>query len=957
MAIPNPNYPLVSYVADFTQGPPSRPGANQMSLNAPARRTAVRKASITRGRQYELDQVQSGTATLTIADPLENLHPSNGSSPFNTGGNTITSYRCMQIGAWWNPSTQSVAGNFLSPSTPIPSSTVSSTWLYDPTFENWFVSNGTTSGATYATSTDHLDGSHTVWKVTVNSNADSVAYFPRIVAGVTYTIKLDLWAATGLVVQFGWTGSTSTSVNVTGNNAFQSVTLTFTPNATDAAGGSTGYLYLYVPSAGSYPQAFYVSNFQLAGLLPGWSLGGGAGIGYSTDQAHSGQSSAGINVTASTDTASLAVPTVPGITYTMSGYAYALNSGTTATMSIGASSVSTSTVNAWQRLSLTFVAVDAVTQVVWKTTASAYTAHIYVDDIQLEVGSSASTFTTSGPTYYPLYTGYVERFPLQWDMQGTRGIRPLTCVDALSILSRTEISQSYKAAILADGPNLFMPYNDQSIPQVVQLPQGGQPFLGYQNLGTQGTVNFQGDTFLDGTPAVSVSQQNTNPPTFFNNSQITYLGTSSGFIYMNPQAFTIEVWAKIEAGEPYFGAGAVPATEQINTEPFGPAKGIGWYTFLGGRLGWNYQDPNGTVTNGLLPGYSGYPDGKWHYFAIKLIGGNGLTVALDNFIGGVATITPSKAVQLNNFYVDAQAYYGDPVTTIAVANMACYPYALSNAQLANHYNMGTGYLGELPGARVARFLGQYWGGPTNVAAGKRQLAPDNASGSDYNARFVLDVLQEIQETERGLVYASAAGVVTFEDSTTRYTSNLTSKWVFGENPPGASPVEYPYSALEEGFDPTYTFSQTNLTRPGNSSFAPLPNPLPTNPPYGQRVLSQQVQVNTDFDLVQASTFYLKRYGAPTIRVEKLTLNPAGNPALWPVILSLEISQRITVKRRTSAGLTTSADYYIEQISHNIDGDAGTWTVDLQCSPVFNNSAWILGDSTYGVLGSTTIPVY
>jgi hypothetical protein len=74
------------------------------------------------------------------------------------------------------------------------------------------------------------------------------------------------------------------------------------------------------------------------------------------------------------------------------------------------------------------------------------------------------------------------------------------------------------------------------------------------------------------------------------------------------------------------------------------------------------------------------------------------------------------------------------------------------------------------------------------------------------------------------------------------------------------------------------------------------------------------------------------------------------------VLSLEISQRITVKRRTPA-LTTSADYYVEAINHKIHGDAGTWTVELQLSPVFVPSAWVLGHATYGVLGTTTIPIY
>ena len=78
--------------------------------------------------------------------------------------------------------------------------------------------------------------------------------------------------------------------------------------------------------------------------------------------------------------------------------------------------------------------------------------------------------------------------------------------------------------------------------------------------------------------------------------------------------------------------------------------------------------------------------------------------------------------------------------------------------------------------------------------------------------------------------------------------------------------------------------------------------------------------------------------------------------MWHTVLGLEISQRVTVKRRSDS-LTTSNDYYIEQIIHNVNSDTGEWTVDLQLSPVFNPTAWFLGDATYGVLGTTTIPVY
>jgi hypothetical protein len=945
----NPNWPLVAYNADFTQGPPGVPGGNAVSLNAPGRRTTVRAADIQRGRQYELDQVQAGTCSLTVVDPLEQLHPSNGSSPFNTGGNSITSYRCAQVGAWWNPASQNVAGNFLNAANPIPGQPVLyATYGWDPSWENWFIQQHNTAGTTYGTSTDHLDGTHTVWKVIVGASVNNAGWIPRLVAGTAYTATVDVWAATSQAVVIGWNGTTPVTTTITGNNAFQTATVTFTPSTADIT--APAVLYALAPS-GSFPVTFYVSNWQLAGAQPGWASTGSPTMTYATVAPRTGQYHLKVSAPASSNTVTAPLPTVPGATYTVSAYVQAVGAGTVAKLAVGATNVSTVGVGSYQRLSVTFTATDAIATAVWSVTGSGYPAVFYVDDVQLEAAGSASAYSTSGPTWYPLYSGYIERYPLQWDMQGTRGIRPLTCVDALSILSRTEINQSYAATIATDGPAVVIPYTDKSAPQDVQLPKGGTPFLGYTSLGTNGSVNFQGDTFLDGTSAVTVTQQNANPPIASNNAYITYLGTIQGPFSMNPQAFTLEAWIKSSSGAPYFGAGAVPATENPNTEPFGTSFGVGWYTSAGFLI-WNYQDPNGTSLNGRIPGWSGYPDGTWHYLAIKLVGSNGLTAVADNVIGGVATIAPSQSVALDNFYIDAQTYTGDLATSLSAANWACYSYPLTSAQLLSHYNRGVGYINEVSGARVARLLAQYWTGATAVAAGKRRLAPDFS----YNSRFVLDALQEIQETERGLVYASAAGTVVFEDSTSRYKTQV-ALWVFGENPAGASPVEYPYLALDEAFDPTYTFSQTNLTRPANSAFGPLPNPLPANPPYGQRVLSQQVQVNTDFDLTQASIFYLNRYGAPVVRIDTLTLDPSSNPALWPVILSLEISQRVTVNRRTSAGLTTTDDYYVEQIGHHIDGNAGTWTVSLQCSPVFNSTGWILGDSTYGVLGTTTVPVY
>jgi hypothetical protein len=541
-------------------------------------------------------------------------------------------------------------------------------------------------------------------------------------------------------------------------------------------------------------------------------------------------------------------------------------------------------------------------------------------------------------------------------MSGTRGIRPLTVVDALAVLARTEVNESYLATISADGPNMIAPLNDASGPQGILLPTGGAPMAGYTQLGSNSSsVNWAGDSFLDGTPALSITQQNTTPAVRLDLTQVTYVGTRGGTISVNPQAFTFEGWVRFQAGCIYFGLASMRRDESTAQAVIGPKYYIGIFT-SGGALGLQFSDPNGGnapfVTLHTKDFDGGYPDGQWHYFAITLSNGTFSLYVDDQVLWNSAPLgfTPSASIQMDNLFFNATTYFGDPVAAASFANFASYPYALTAAQVKAHYLRGAGNDGELSGVRVGRLLRKYWnGGPFANANGYLRLAPD----FDYNRRMLLDVLQEIQESERGFLYADQTGRVNFDDRSSRYRDmHQIPVCVFGED---VASGEIPYEDYEGDVDPTYTFSQANLTRPGNNEFPPMVNPA-AQAKYGQRILSHNVQCTNDYDLTQAGTFYLNRYARARLRIEKLTINPVAYPAAWAALLGLELGLRVTIRRR-AGGVVLSADYYVEQINHDIDPDAGTWRIDLQCSPVFVPSAWVLGDPTYGVLGATTTPIY
>jgi len=816
MANANKNFALTMWEVDFTGGPPGL-AATRYSINAPYRRLAVRGADIVHGRQYELDQVQAGQATVSITDPLELLTPANTGSVFNTGSNKVLPYRRFRAAAMWP--NQPGSGNINNPNV---------NGNYDPSFE--------------------LE--------TVGST------FPGV------------WAPAG---------GTTTCVVSNAQHFVGSQSMLVTQSAAGAGFGS-------------------VNGFR----------------------------------------------TAPGVDYTISLYVYPTNGPVLFQVVDGNgvthNSATASTLNTWTRLSVSWTCVEALENItVYGTTAS--TPTFYVDAVMLEFGLvSPSAFTTTGPTLYMLHNGYVERWPTAYDNAGKRANHPLQAVDGLAIMSRTAIAQSYLATITADNPQLYLPLSDTAAPGRFTI--GGNNFLSTPSPTPTGSFNWAGDQFLDGTNALVMTQKNQfTPPTNGGLQQDTEWNITAGTFSVNTVAATFEVWFKynsgliapLQAAVITDGKTVLPDQQYVQTN-----------SAFSGRLAASVAD-NLTSTNAVVafPTGTGFADGQWHYHAVTLYTSGGMASTVDGVEQDFVITAPTAIWGVNNIHFGVSTGFGNPDAQMSVCNWAYYPRDIGSTARHNHYLRGSGYIGELSGARVQRLINQYWNSTNSIAGGQLALAPDFS----YNGRTLLDVIQEIQESERGLAYMNAAGTFVFEDRTSRYL-NQTALWTFGENAAGG---EFPYTDIQFDYDPTYTFSQANLSRPANSNFAPMVNSA-AQANYGQRILTQTVQCNTDFDLTQAGIFYLARYAAPITRVSKLTLDPSSNPALWPVVLSLEISQRVTVKRRSDY-LTTSGDYYIEQIEHHIDAEQGTWTTDLQLSPVFVAQAWVLGDATYGVLGTTTVPVY
>jgi len=714
----------------------------------------------------------------------------------------------------------------------------------------------------------------------------------------------------------------------------------------------------------------YDPSFEGGGLGGFFGFIGAPTITNSTAQAFNGTHSLSCVFNGATDTPTVALFVPPYQLQTLSVYVFVPASHTVTakwfnfnSTGVGAlvGQATSSLTGTWQRLIITGTPATP-TCVLELTCTGTLPATVYVDALQLQLGGAATAFVSTGPTYCEVWTGYIERYPQQWEDKGFRGVKPLEAVDALSPLSRTIISQSYASTVLADGPAVFVPYNDDSFPQTVQRPTGGAPYTGYQAIGSQSaSVSFGGDSFLDGSKAVNLSQQNADPLTSGDNTQVTRLGTRYGSLAMDPQGFTYEAWVRWTAGQTWFGAGSLAVGESTTDATLhdGPVATIGVRTSIN-SMGPYYKDSGGTVqvSTNFVVNTPTFADGSWHHILVSGIGSNQWRSSRDTVLRtGTYNSTP-PTMKIDNIYHYVNTFYGDIISTASFANVALYNFALSSAQITAHYQRGIGYLGEKSGARALRLLTQFWSSNVVTDTGVTSMADDFS----YNGRAMLDVLQEIADTEAGLVWADAAGLVHQDSRETRYiaATSTTSQFTFGEN---AVSGELPYTDLKYDYDPTYVYSQANFTAGGSGTVLPPVVNATTQAAVGQRVLPKTLQMAVDWDVQQAAQFYVQRYakpaGAPGTgvppRIAGMTIDPSSNPDLWTAALTLDIGYRVTVKRRTAAGVTISGDYYIEKVDHNNTGKK--WTVNFQLSPVFVPQAWVLGDATKGVLGSTTVCVY
>jgi hypothetical protein len=211
----------------------------------------------------------------------------------------------------------------------------------------------------------------------------------------------------------------------------------------------------------------------------------------------------------------------------------------------------------------------------------------------------------------------------------------------------------------------------------------------------------------------------------------------------NAATFTAEGFIRLENGS------ASTQYDVITLIAEGASAGTTRSFFLSvldtATTGWGSGGASLTGTTSLL-------DGATHHVACTF---DGTTFRL--YVDGAqeASSTPGAFSWPTDSYIgtvasSANSPIASPSTTLTADHVAFYTTALSAAKITTHASSGlTGFSGETSGARFTRIAALFGITPTVVAPmGTATMGPLK----DVDGRSLLDLLQEVQDTENGQFY-------------------------------------------------------------------------------------------------------------------------------------------------------------------------------------------------------------
>jgi hypothetical protein len=253
------------------------------------------------------------------------------------------------------------------------------------------------------------------------------------------------------------------------------------------------------------------------------------------------------------------------------------------------------------------------------------TCTVQVDGWQLEKAATPSTFTVPGITY-PLYAGFVERWPSKWEKDGTYGVVSPTAVDAFALLSQRILKDPLTQELYSRYPTYIFPLSDPQNSQGFADATGNFPAAtigvskygaGSLTSGNQITSASAGGTFTGSTGSV-VTLANQYPGTNLVPENASFISLSNAGITgpSNPAWWTRMLAFRYTGPTPTAAAVMWSAMDgqRANNNPSGSQIQFGIST--SGNVYANVGGPSGTYQQVVNTSVN-VCDGNWHLMLVS----------------------------------------------------------------------------------------------------------------------------------------------------------------------------------------------------------------------------------------------------------------------------------------------------------------------------------------------------
>lgn len=381
--------------------------------------------------------------------------------------------------------------------------------------------------------------------------------------------------------------------------------------------------------------------------------------------------------------------------------------------------------------------------------------------------------------------------------------------------------------------------------------------------------------------------------------------------------------------------------------------------------------------NGVIyPMFRGFID-SWAFDYSGVVGDATATIScsdafkpLSNVIGGLPSATSITSTSNTTFDIAVTT----PITSsgsigpIGGASIIDETSSTGSANVVNNVEQTPliGTAGDLTGQRVKTILDAIsW--PDNlrkIDSGSNRLAVQNASNS------VLQMLQEVADTESGAIYVDADGTIIFDDrvSIVTETRSIVSQSTFDTTTDSGK--QFANVELTYDDDLIYNIVRINLkstTAAGGDAITGttvIVSNAESISLYGARTLALELPLPTTYSgdstygqakATDIATALVAQYANPELRPSTLTFKPLGDPyGLWKDMLSRKLRDRVTVKFNVpGGGSAIQTDAFIGSIRH--EGSPNDWTTSFGLiSASFFSNFFILDNSTFGKLDNNLL---